>query len=401
MTDNEGDAVANAVVDAFRIAGQGGTRRAIHMAAEKTDDQGYYRLATLPAGSYALSVSARPWHLNELIRQDVSGVLQLAYPVTFYPAAEDPGAAELLVLKAGDEARADVVLRLSPVAHLTVLFDPSVRGKAESSRSLVLSTRGPFDMELPHYTVAVDAEMEKIEINDIAPGHYDLNLLGPQSFLARQKVDVAGRELEVTLGSTPLAKLSGRLDVRGDRSSLGSQPVATIQPISGTRPMGWPVATDGTFHFDGVEAGRYRAGLYALGSYALTSVSIQGRASASGIFDVPQTGSMELRLVVDTTIADVTGKVYRAASPVSGVAVLLIPRDHPEDLNGYRRDQSDSDGSFLWKGVPAGEYLTLALDEDLDLDLLDPADVRPFLNRAKPVTISGRPGQVVRLELDR
>jgi hypothetical protein len=401
VIDNEGDAVTKALVEAFRVIGHGETRRAIRAASAITDDLGHYRMATLAAGSYALSASGRPWHLSQLSNSGAPSSTQLAYPITFYPASEDPGAAELLSLKAGGEVRADVVVRLGPVARVTVNFDGTLRAARQSERMLVLTCEGPFGIELAHYRLPIGADLEETIINDVAPGRYRINLVGTYSILARQVVDIAGDNLEVNLGAVPLAQISGRLEVRGDRNRLGSQPVATIQPIAGTTPMAFPVASDGTFSFGGMEAGRYRVGLHAMGSFALASVAAQGHPALSGVFEVPQTGAVDLRLVVDTTVADVTGKVFRAESPVSGAAVVLIPRAHPDDWSGYRVDQSDSDGSFLWPGVPAGEYLALALDEDLDFDLLDPTDLRPFLDKAVPVTISGQPGQVVRLELNR
>jgi len=64
--------------------------------------------------------------------------------------------------------------------------------------------------------------------------------------------------------------------------------------------------------------------------------------------------------------------------------VLLLPED-PERGSLIRRDQSDSDGSFLLHDILPGRYTLLAIDNGKGLAYRDPAVTQPYL--AQGVTL--------------
>ena len=98
------------------------------VAADTTDDQGYYEFAALRPGNYFLSVSAKPWyavHSVSSARQgadsDTPGVassLDVAYPATYNNGATDSQSATPISLQGGDRLQADVHLNPVPVLHL-------------------------------------------------------------------------------------------------------------------------------------------------------------------------------------------------------------------------------------------------------------------------------------------
>ena len=55
---------------------------------------------------------------------------------------------------------------------------------------------------------------------------------------------------------------------------------------------------------------------------------------------------------------------------------MLVKQKGWKAAGAYRFDQSDSDGSFSWKGVPAGEYMMFAFENVDPLDYDDPAVIR-------------------------
>ena len=72
--------------------------------------------------------------------------------------------------------------------------------------------------------------------------------------------------------------------------------------------------------------------------------------------------------------------------PVPGVLVLLTPASGSADSAMAHVFQTDSDGSYDWANVRAGDYVLFALAQ-LDLEYLNPAAIRPYLGMGKPMHI--------------
>lgn len=72
--------------------------------------------------------------------------------------------------------------------------------------------------------------------------------------------------------------------------------------------------------------------------------------------------------------------------PVAGVLAVLAPKNDSKDPDDYRGFQTDSDGSFDYQNVRAGDYVLFAV-ERVDLEYANPAAVRPYLASGKPVRI--------------
>ena len=61
-----------------------------------------------------------------------------------------------------------------------------------------------------------------------------------------------------------------------------------------------------------------------------------------------------------------------------------IPRNH---VALFRRDQSDSDGTFSLKPVVPGRYTLLAIQDGWDLEWTDPKVLKPFLPKGTPLQV--------------
>ena len=74
--------------------------------------------------------------------------------------------------------------------------------------------------------------------------------------------------------------------------------------------------------------------------------------------------------------------------PIDAVMVVLVPEIPDHNLQLFRRDQSDSDGSFTLPNILAGKYTVIALENGWDLDWYTPAVLRKYLPGGEPVEVS-------------
>jgi hypothetical protein len=94
-----------------------------------------------------------------------------------------------------------------------------------------------------------------------------------------------------------------------------------------------------------------------------------------------------LEIVAGTGYGQIEGMAERAGHPTSGVMVLLAPEDAKDNQILFRRDQSDSDGTFLLFNIIPGRYRLLAIEEGWELDWADPNVLGAYLKKSIPVHI--------------
>jgi hypothetical protein len=85
----------------------------------------------------------------------------------------------------------------------------------------------------------------------------------------------------------------------------------------------------------------------------------------------------------------VDGVALRAGLPFAGAMIVLVPRDAANNSPLFRRDQSDSDGSFTLPNVVPGQYTVLALANGWELEWGNPAVLQPYLKGGEAVQITG------------
>src|SRR2546430_16081729 len=68
----------------------------------------------------------------------------------------------------------------------------------------------------------------------------------------------------------------------------------------------------------------------------------------------------------------ITGTALKKDKPVSGVMIVLAPLDLRSNPGLFRRDQSDSDGTFSLNAVVPGRYTLMAIEDGWDLEWDEP-----------------------------
>jgi hypothetical protein len=76
----------------------------------------------------------------------------------------------------------------------------------------------------------------------------------------------------------------------------------------------------------------------------------------------------------------------RDGKPAAGVMILLVPNPAAE-REMFRRDQSDSDGSFQMSRVVPGQYTAVAIEDGWTLDWARPEVIARYLAGGQKVTV--------------
>jgi hypothetical protein len=86
-----------------------------------------------------------------------------------------------------------------------------------------------------------------------------------------------------------------------------------------------------------------------------------------------------------------------AGKGVSGVMVVLVPKEMAAMEGMARRDQSDSDGSFSLRNVVPGAYTLVAIEDGWTLDWAQPEVMARYLPGGLAVTVPDNAGGLLPL----
>jgi hypothetical protein len=100
---------------------------------------------------------------------------------------------------------------------------------------------------------------------------------------------------------------------------------------------------------------------------------------------------------VSQSLTRVEGFARKDGKGLAGAMIVLVPRLPSAYRALVRRDQSDSDGSFSLRDVPAGQYTVIAIEDGWKLDWTRRDTLARFLPGGVVVTVGDRPGAVVSL----
>jgi hypothetical protein len=411
VTDEQGEAVAEAQVLLFKVGGNGDT--GAHIASRNvTNDEGAYRFGHLLPGKYLVAVSARPWYAQSALARatgriftrvnnntlattfpgdapreltDESSPLDVAYAITFYPGAVDPAAAEQVSLSRGDKAVADVSLQPVPALHFRVTVDTAAQQATPSLQTRIFDTA----ISLPIESHGIDRG--KVILSGVAPGHYSLKWIdyssGQQRTLSEHEVDVSGN------GDVPASQIQSRVPVTASVqiepgvAQQGQIAVSLSDKRSG-ESFAERLNAKGEAEFGGgVPPGNYEISVRGAPGVFLKSVASAEAKPVGRMLTVKGPGPVRIALVLAAGQARISGVALKGDKPFAGAMVLLVPADPAHNQVLFRRDQSDTDGTFTLADVVPGKYTLLALENGWDLEWTRPSVLKPFLPQGEAVVV--------------
>ncbi|HEY0757849.1 MAG TPA: carboxypeptidase regulatory-like domain-containing protein [Acidisarcina sp.] len=413
VTDDSGDPVEQAQVSLYRQDTLGGMGTIVRTQQTNTDDEGAYEIRHLEPGDYYVSVTARPWYSTKPQRLNVDGTpipdgtrspLDVAFPRAYYADVTDPNAATPVPVKPGDHIAVNFTLHPVPAVHLTIqLPQRALSAQGNIGFSMPQIQQDVFGNEDP---VPVSASFagsdpqgpKTMEVTGLAPGEYQVELLSGRGTATHISTINATSDLKIdSSSSSSLAEVSGKLAM-ADGGKIPGRVMVRLRSREVRFPNGAPVAEDGSFTLHAVPPGSYElmAGSQSGSALAVAHMSASG-ATVDGHMLVVGNEPVLVAATLVQGSSNITGVAKRNKKPAAGVMVLLIPKDSAADRMLYRRDQSDSDGSFLLPRVIPGDYVLVAIQDGWDLDWARPGVIAHYLPGGLPVRVSAQSDKTIAL----
>jgi hypothetical protein len=395
VIDENQEPVPNAMVYLFRSDASGGFKQIFQRAQVSTDDRGCYRLPHVESGRYYVLVSAQPW-FGPFAQANANGnqsavdkaAFDVVFPVTFYPGVADAGSASPIVLEEGQEFTADFVLNAVPGLHLRLNH---LNNSAEQPRSSRLAAR-VFGTEIdPLGQRETQVDENTREIVGVAPGKYVLDVESYGAVREKHATVVnmfTDMEFDVDAAS-PAPSIRGVVQKSGGLN-LSSQASVLLWNPRRNEVLQAPIDDKGQFEFtaDLLARGDYSvfvaSGLNStIGGLAATGTQVEGQT-----IRVTASKPIELRIELSTNLSTINGIVRRNNEPFAGVMTLLVPQSPEKNLPLFRRDQSDSDGTFTLHDVLPGRYKILAIEDGWEVEWADMALFKARLDRAPSLEVA-------------
>ena len=401
VTDEDNETVRTGRVLLFKSGLQDGSQAIRPWQQLALDDAGRYRFDHLDPGKYFVAVMARPWFAQYVQRSsqnvDLDGQqstpqpplrpdLDVAYPLTFYPEASDASGAAAITVGPGDRAVADVSLTAVPALHVRVIN--------LSDAGNVMLFQPTFDgMKVPVFADTDEVSPGIVEVSGVAPGHFILNLQasnGDSSNRQDRDLDLAGGE-QIDANQRPAAATSilGTVRLEGSKT-VPSQLFIRFRDRESRDSFGGPISDKGEFELrhDLEKAGNYEVFLVNPdGTVAVKSISATGARVLGHTISLTSGASVKLSLQASKALGRINGVVLLNGKPQSQVVVLLVPEDQENSRVLFRRDQSDSDGTFTLPNVVPGRYTVVALQNGWNLEWANPAVLKPYLKDGVPLMV--------------
>lgn len=373
----------------------------------ETDDTGEFEFWNLRPGTYFLAVKANPWfalhppqkQLDQAGSQEereAMAALDVAYPMEYFDGGSDESAATPIEIKSGDRVQADVSLHAVPALRVTIhmpaagtatsrYFGPgTLKSVAFGMQDWPGVIRGSF---------VGDAESGVGEVDGVAPGHYTVLGAGRST-----DIDASGDQ-DVNM-STAMASMPVELKVRMSDATPppGKLKLTLVSDGAGQEHYPGDVDSKGVARFGLVPPGRWNV-MAESGTLALAVISTQtGTAQVADSRIVVRDKKVSGTVVLALGKTNIEGFAQKSGKGEAGVMVVLVPRNPDASLAEFRRDQSDSDGSFLLRDVAPGEYTVVAIEDGWEMNWARGEVIGKYVAKGIPVRVTaGAP----KMELNR
>ena len=439
LRDETGEPAANLQVHAFRVPPPGTPPLLLLAGSGLTDDRGVYRIFGLPPGEYLIASAIRLEHASDIhvwsaadidlafrelgqrtgVRapgassppaDTASGTH--AYAPTYYPGVVSTAGAERLRLDVGEERSGiDFAVQLTRMATI----DGVVR-RADGSAPAVQFVINPHGLQLrsllgaiPTFSSQETPTGRAFRYTNVAPGRYRIAVQATDDGVtfAAADVEVAGADVSgITLVLQPALRLTGRVvfegggpgpDATGVRVGLTSTNGLASSSSGYTRMGNFRVppaaaVADGTFALGGIVPDTYEVTATAPSGWRLQSAMVNGRDALDHPLEISGDLSGAVLTFTDRE-SELSGRLLGDGErPAPGYFVAVFPADRGLWRPGARRIQlvrAGTDGRWIARGLPAGEYLIAALTDVGDEDLREAA----FLESLVPAAVRVRLGE--------
>lgn len=419
ITDESGEPIEGVRVFSMRMMFFEGKRRLVPVGGSQitTDDEGEYRIARLSPGTYyVMATTKETWTVVENGQERLIGYLP-----SYFPGVGASTEARRVTLTTGQQLStidfAMVPGRASKVSGtaLDSASRPFARvSLSEEVRGLGFASFGGG----PGANVAGDGTFT---IPNVPPGEYTITAIrrdgdpgGPPE-VAISTVFVDGHDVEnVSLVGSSGGTVSGRVIIEGEtppkmslvnlsiREALRNQPNPSVLGLQRNRNS-QIVKEDGSFSIENVY-GNARFQLTLPDGWMLKHVMHDGRDITDAVVALGSGQTMnDVQVVLTNRVTSISGRLAdEKNAPLRDATVLVFDADATKWYETSRRVRStrpDQDGQWQVKGLPAGDYLAIALDYVEDGSWNDPEYLESLMRDAERVTLPEAGSPTVALKL--
>ena len=415
VNNEDGEAMLGIQITALRMPNEDeledeggyGSRKpsAMPVGAARTDDRGQFRIFGLKPGEYYLrAADSAEWDPSLVMQEDYWARQSLGseYAPVYYPGVAQMGQAQLVPVRAGEEAHADFSMQHIKAVEVAGRVIGSGGSANEGWVTLYMEGEGGMGSRLES---SID-EKGNFRIKGVPPGSYVLTAHQRSEAgevfeaHARQKLEVGGENIEsLTIALGGGVNFEGRVRAEGgepvkvDRLGIGLMPVDEENQFGGHGR----VKKDGTFQITSVEDGHYAVNVWGLEQeWYVKSVRL-------GAEDVREKGLQvgkgalggTLEVVISKASANLEGSVSEGGQAMAGARVRLEP-EPSTPYNRYRANsiRTDQNGRFTFTGLPPGKYRVYAKSQSV-------ASGEALKSEAQVVTLAEHEHKSVELAIEK
>ena len=422
ITDEFGDPIADAAVQAMRYQFTNGQRQLVAAGRQaSSDDIGQFRIFGLMPGDYIVRATVRDNSLMAVAlgTPQGQGVEEPSgYPTTYFPGTTDVGQAQTVTVALGQELNS-VFFSLSP-ARLARVSGNAVDSQGHPVSGAVVMLRptngggagGPLNVGGANQ-VRADGSFT---LNNVPPGEYTIDvqqrprnlqqgLAAADLEFASLPLSVAGADITgLTIITTPGVTATGRLVLQTQKAqttplrgvqigAMAPSGTQSVLGIAGRALGGGRVADDGTFQLRGLAGLQLiRVGNVPTG-WAVKSITLDGQDITDTAYDFkPGRDVNGITVTLTDRLTTLSGTVRDARSEVVKDYVLVVFAQDPKLWGGQSRfvrtARPNQDGLFSLKGLPPGQYYAAAVESLESGTQNDPAVLERLKARAKVFSLN-------------
>ena len=430
--DEVGDPIRRATVTLYRQDQTTGVALTRRISGARTDDRGSYEFADLSAGTYFISVNARPWYAlhprtyvsgggmmtttsgdgsETHVRQEETAVTQevprsfdVAYPTTYYPDATESDEAVPIPLRGGERLSIDV--HLTPVPALRILVQspggreggftmPQLTKQSFDSTENIMNTlmdRGPDPMENRNPMPFTRLPSGAIEISGVPAGKYTVRMpsipgTGASGTIADFDLNQDGQQIDPASGA---AVSNAKLAVSLQGAARVPQGLVVVLRTKEHKVVrGAQVDAHGIAELIDIPPGKYDVlAATPTNDYAIRRIIINGNTTNGHSLEVAAGTTIEGTVTIVGGQTVVEGVSKHNGKGVPGAMIVMVPNNPEGNAELFRRDQSDLDGTFSLGTVIPGEYTIVAIENGWELNWSQPGVIAHYVEKGRKITVA-------------